>query len=63
MTKRLVRADKIALGDWQIQASKQGKFILLNMFNIRTFEYVIQHVDDELKLSAIVEYVIERGSL
>lgn len=63
MAKRLVRADVIALGDWRIQASQKGKYILLSMFNINTFEYVIQYVDDVLKLNMIVEYVIEKGSL
>lgn len=63
MRKKLVRADVVLLGDWKIQASRQGKYVLLLMYNTTSHEFVIQYVDDMMKVNAIVEYVIEKGTL
>jgi hypothetical protein len=61
--EKLISTDVVNVGDWLIKASKRNGFILLVMINVRTFNFVLQYVDDIKKANIIIEYVIEKGSL
>lgn len=61
--QKLISTDVVNVGDWLIKASKRNGFILLIMINVRTFNFVLQYVDDIKKANIIIEYVIEKGSL
>jgi hypothetical protein len=61
--EKLISTDVVNVGDWLIKASQRNGFILLIMINVRTFNFVLQYVDDIKKANIIIEYVIEKGSL
>jgi hypothetical protein len=61
--EKLISTDVVNVGDWLIKASKKDGFILLIMINVRTFNFVLQYVDDIKKANIIIEYVIEKGTL
>lgn len=61
--QKLISSDVVNFGDWLIKASKMNNYILIIMINVKTFAFVMQHVDDEMKANMIIEYVIEKGTL
>lgn len=61
--KKLISTDVVNVGDWLIKASEMNGFVLLMMMNVRTYNFVLQYVDDIKKANIIIEYVIEKGTL